>query len=165
MNAMAGMSIAPEAVQTNIDYLIPTSRINRRFWAPGKEYNTGIYQSYPVTIHNARRAGHEFTLDTHGFTIARHRSAITDWEANYGHDSAYAAEVRAEVARLPGADLVMTMGGMCRSSGLTSATVQPPAAEAHVDFTERCAKSPSFTATTHFLPSDFLMSRCSRTVR
>jgi hypothetical protein len=29
---------------------------------------------------------------------------------------------------------------MLRSSGTTSATVQPPAAEAHVDFTQRCAE-------------------------
>ena len=30
-------SRAPEAIETTIDYLIPTSRINRRFWAPGRE--------------------------------------------------------------------------------------------------------------------------------
>lgn len=133
------MSKAPDAVETNIDYLIPTSRINRRFWAPGKEYNTGVYQSYPVTVRNAREAGHEFTLDTHGFTIAKHATRVTDWPSNYGPDSAYAAEVRAEVARLTGADFVIPMGGMQRSSGLTSQSIQPPAAEAHVDFTERCA--------------------------
>ena len=41
--------------------------------------------------------------------------------------------------RLSGADLVVPMGGMMRASGTTSASVQPPAAEAHVDFTESCA--------------------------
>ncbi|MFM5948978.1 MAG: CmcJ/NvfI family oxidoreductase [Novosphingobium sp.] len=132
------MSPAAAEVETTIDYLIPTSRINRRFWAPGKEYNTGVYQPYPVTIRNARLAG-PFTLDQHGFCIARHQSAITAWEANYGGDSAYAAEVADVVKRLTGADLVVNMGGMVRSSGLTSATVQPPAAEAHVDFTTRSA--------------------------
>jgi hypothetical protein len=35
---------------------------------------------------------------------------------------------------MTGADLIVPMGGMVRCSGLTSATVQPPAAEAHVDF-------------------------------
>jgi hypothetical protein len=132
------MSEASAQIQTTIDYLVPTSRINRRFWAPGEEYNTGEYAAYPVTIRNARLAG-PFTLDGHGFTLDSHATAITDWEANYGHDSAYAGEVCDVVKRLTGADMVIPMGGMIRSSGLTGPTVQPPAAEAHVDFTTRSA--------------------------
>jgi len=128
---------APE-VQSTIDYLIPSSRINRRFWAPGKEFNTGIYAPYPVTIRNARLAG-PFTLDEHGFCLGRHDTDITDWAQNYGAESAYARQVGEVAMRLSGADLVLPMGGMVRSSGRTTPTVQPPAAEAHVDFTERCA--------------------------
>jgi hypothetical protein len=132
------MSPASAEVQSTIDYLIPTSRINRRFWAPGKEFNTGIYAPYPVTIRNARLAG-PFTLDGHGFCLGRHHTDITDWSQNYGAESAYARQVGEVAMRLSGADLVLPMGGMVRSSGRTSASVQPPAAEAHVDFTERCA--------------------------
>jgi hypothetical protein len=133
------MSQAAPQVQSTIDYLVPTSRINRRFWAPGKEFNTGEYASYPVTIRNARLAP-RFTLDEHGFCLAQHPTAIADWDTQYGADSAYALEV-AELARaLTGADLVIPLGGMLRSSGATSPTVQPPAAEAHVDFTQRCAE-------------------------
>lgn len=132
-------STAPAEVETTIDYLVPTSRINRRFWAPGEEYNTGIYQPYEVTIRNARLASAPFTLDRHGFCIDRHRTDITDWEANYGPDSAYAAQVVEQTKRLTGADFVIPMGGMVRTSGLTSQTRQPPAAEAHVDFTTRSA--------------------------
>jgi hypothetical protein len=132
------MTPAPASVTAQIDYLIPTSRINRRFWAPGREYNTGVYAPYDVTIRNARLAG-PFTLDRHGFTLATHHSAITDWEAHYGADSPYAGEVCDEVKRLTGADMVVPMGGMIRSSGRTSPTVQPPAAEAHVDFTTKSA--------------------------
>jgi hypothetical protein len=136
---VTSFSPASAQVDTTIDYLIPTSRINRRFWAPGEEYNTGTYQPYPVTIRNARLAG-PFTLDQHGFCIDRHQSAVTDWEANYGGDSAYGLEVAAVVKRLTGADLVVNLSGQVRCSGLTSATVQPPAAEAHVDFTTRSAQ-------------------------
>jgi hypothetical protein len=132
------MSEAAARIETTIDYLVPTSKINRRFWAPGEEYNTGEYAPYPVTIRNARLAG-PFTLDQHGFCLSTHRSATTDWAANYGHDSPYAAEVCDVVKRLTGADLAIPMGGMIRSSGLTGPTVQPPAAEAHVDFTTRNA--------------------------
>ena len=127
------------AVRSTIDYLVPTSRINRRFWAPGRELNTGIYAAYEVTIRNARLAG-PFQLDEHGFCLGNHRTQIAAWEQSYAADSAYAAEVREVVQRLAGADLVLPMGGMLRDSRQTSSTVQPPAAEAHVDFTQRSAE-------------------------
>jgi hypothetical protein len=132
------MNCAAAQVETTIDYLLPTSRINRRFWAPGKELNTGSYAPYPVIVRNARLAG-PFTLDEHGFCLGRHRTAITDWASQYGPDSAYATQVAEVAMRLSGADRVVPMGGMMRSSAQTSANVQPPAAEAHVDFTQACA--------------------------
>jgi hypothetical protein len=132
------MSQAAAEVHSLIDYLVPTSRINRRFWAPGKEFNTGIYAPYAVTIRNARLAG-PFTLDAHGFCLGRHRTDISDWHNQYAAESPYAAQVAEVAMRLSGADLVVPMGGMMRASGATSASVQPPAAEAHVDFTESCA--------------------------
>jgi hypothetical protein len=133
------MSPAAAEVRTTIDYLIPTSRINRRFWAPGKEYNTGIYAPYEVSIRNARLAG-TFTLDDHGFCLGRHHTDITDWEHNYGADTPYAKQVCEVAKQLTGLDIVVPMSGMIRTSGLTSATAQPPAAEAHVDFTQRSAE-------------------------
>jgi len=131
------MSTALAEVRTTIDYLIPTSRINRRFWAPGEEYNTGVYAPYEVTVRNARLAGHPFTFEEHGFCLTHHATDITDWESQYGGDSAYAAQVSEVVRGLTGADLVVPMGGMIRTSGLTSDQMQPPAAEAHVDFTTK----------------------------
>jgi len=133
------MSQATAEIQSTIDYLIPTSRINRRFWAPGKEYNTGINEPYPVTIRNARLAG-PFTLDDHGFCLGRHSTDIIDWEHNYRADTRYAAEVGEAAKRLCGADVVVPLGGQIRTSGTTSAIMQPPAAEAHVDFTQRSAE-------------------------
>jgi hypothetical protein len=132
------MSEAAAELTAKIDYLLPSSRINRRFWAPGAELNTGEYAPYDVTIRNARKAG-PFTLDEHGFALESHPSDITDWEANYGPDTEYARQVCAIAAQMCGADLVIPMSGMVRSSGQTSATIQPPAAEAHVDFTQRSA--------------------------
>jgi len=133
------MSQAVAEVRSMIDYLVPTSRINRRFWAPGRELNTGVYAPHEVTLRNARLAG-PFSLDQHGFCLAQHRTDITDWNQNYTADTPYAAQVREVVQRLTGADLVVPLGGMLRTSGQTSATVQPPAAEAHVDFTQRSAE-------------------------
>src|SRR5215470_15423885 len=133
------MSEAGAQVESMIDYLVPSSRINRRFWAPGKELNTGVYAPYPVTIRNARLAG-PFTLDEHGFCLGRHASALSDWPNQYGTTSAYAAEVAEVAMRLCGADRVVAIGGMMRDAAATSATVQPPAAEAHVDFTQQFAE-------------------------
>jgi hypothetical protein len=133
------MSTAAAEVHSSIDYLVPTSRINRRFWAPGKELNTGVYAKADVIIRNARLSG-PFTLDQHGFCLGLHRTEITDWEKNYGPDTPYAKQVIEVAKRLSGADFVVPMGGMIRDSRQTSATVQPPAAEAHVDFTQRCAE-------------------------
>jgi hypothetical protein len=133
------MSVAGDLLEASITYLVPTSRVNRRFWAPGAEYNTGIYAPYPMTIRNARRAG-PFTLDEHGFCLGHHSTAIQDWEPQYGADSAYAHEVCDVAKQLCGADFVVPLGGMLRSAGATRRGVQPPAAEAHVDFTQRSAE-------------------------
>jgi hypothetical protein len=136
---MQRMSQASAEVRSTIDYLVPTSRINRRFWAPGRELNTGVYAPYPVTVRNARIGG-PFTLDEHGFCLAQHHTAISDWESQHAPGSAYATEVAEVAKRLTGADAVIPLGGMMRDASGTSPTVQPPAAEAHVDFTERCAE-------------------------
>ena len=126
-------------VDAKMDYLLPTSTINRRFWAPGKEYNTGIYATYGVHIRNARLAPEPFALDTHGFAIASFPTAITNWDAAAAGDSDYAAEVIEIVKQMTGADTVLTMAGQLRTSGETGDKLQPPAAEAHVDFTPDCA--------------------------
>jgi hypothetical protein len=126
-------------VRASIDYLVPSSRVNRRFWAPGRELNTGLYAPYEITVRNARLAG-PFTLDEHGFCLGRHHSDITDWECNYAPDTPYAGEVCEVAKRLTGADLVVPLGGMIRDAARTSPNVQPPAAEAHVDFTPRSAE-------------------------
>ncbi|WP_428334809.1 CmcJ/NvfI family oxidoreductase [Novosphingobium sp.] len=129
-----------DAIATTIDYLIPTSRINRRFWAPGKEYNTGTYAPYPVTIHNARLSAEPITLDTHGFCLSSQPSAIHDFHDQDELARDYPAEVIAIAKRLTGADLVIPMGGQLRSPVISGPGFQPPAAEAHVDFNTRSAQ-------------------------
>ncbi|MEH6826757.1 CmcJ/NvfI family oxidoreductase [Parasphingorhabdus sp.] len=137
-DADAALSPATAEIDAKIQYLLPGSLINRRFWAPGEEYNTGEYAPYDVKIKNARLAG-PFTLDDHGFAIERHKTDITDWLANYGPDGEYAKQVQDVARQMTGADFVIPMGGMIRTSGKTSKDVQPPAGEAHVDFTEKSA--------------------------
>ena len=56
------------------------------------------------------------------------------------YDAAPRLKVKRIVMDMTGADHVTLMGGQLRTSGQTSATVQPPAAEAHVDFNEFTSK-------------------------
>ncbi|MAW79858.1 MAG: hypothetical protein CMI63_06440 [Parvularcula sp.] len=129
-----------ESVDAQISYLKPTSLINRRFWAPGEEVNTGEYEPYPVVIKNAREAAKPFTLDEHGFAIACYPTKLDDFEDTEKIASVYNEEVKAIVKEMTGADHVTLMGGQLRTSGQTSEIVQPPAAEAHVDFNEFTSK-------------------------
>ncbi len=121
------MSQAAAEITSTIDYLIPTSRINRRFWAPGEEYNTGVNRPYPVTIRNARLAG-PFTLDDHGFCLGRHATDVTDWEYGCGPDSPYAAQVSEVAKRLSGADVVIPMSRQIRTSARLGAARTPRSA-------------------------------------
>lgn len=129
-----------ESVDARISYLKPTSLINRRFWAPGEEVNTGEYEPYPVVIKNAREAAKPFTLDEHGFAIASYPTKLDDFEDKEKIASVYNEEVKAIVKEMTRADHVTLMGGQLRTSGQTSEIVQPPAAEAHVDFNEFTSK-------------------------
>ena len=56
------MSIAKSQVAAKIDYLLPTGRINHRFWAPGEQYNTGLYTPYDFVIRDARLARAAYRL-------------------------------------------------------------------------------------------------------
>jgi hypothetical protein len=142
------------SVDTQITYLTPGSFINRRYAAPGVEVNTGTYQPYPVKVSDARPIREQFTLDSHGFVLAEHRSAVQNFYDNEEVGDVYQNEVVDIVKRLSGADLVVLQGWMVRNSGDLSkyqkknvvgyahqGGVQPPAGEAHVDFTPDSAES------------------------
>ena len=133
------------AIQAQINYLAPGSFINRRFVAPGREVNTGEYLPYTVTIRDARPRLADFTLASHGFVLAPHRSSVRDFLNKDEVNAVYPAEAAETIRQITGAARVAVMGWMVRTSGDLSAHarqqagyshqggVQPPAGEAHVD--------------------------------
>ena len=146
-------SVGPvRAVDTQINYLAPGSFINRRFVAPGEEVNTGAYEPYAVRVRDGRDIRDRFNLDNSGFVLAPHRSAVTDFMDKEQVDRIYPAEVMDIVGRLTGASMVTARGWMVRTSGdIRKKTekvvgyrhqggIQPPAGEAHIDFTPACAE-------------------------
>lgn len=144
--------IPVRSVEATINYVAHGSFVNRRFVAPGVEHNTGRYEAHIVPVRDGWPIRDRFTLDAHGFTLARHRSEVRDFFDREEVDRVYEDEVVAEVKRLTGATRVLPMGWMTRTSGDVAGRqtvqagythrggVQPPAGEAHVDFTPERAE-------------------------
>ena len=137
----AASEAAGDSIEAEIGYLSPESRVNRFFWArDGGRLGTSITQAARVTIRNARAAGHDFTLDRHGFTLARYPTSLPGIDDRAAIDGLYAGEVEAIVTDLTGADLVIPMGAEVRSSRPDGYAVHPPAARAHIDYDVQTAE-------------------------
>jgi hypothetical protein len=146
------MSLTPDAgadhVEGELDYVLPDSKVNRRFVAPGAEFSTGRFAPTTVPIFDGRPFRDRLTLDGVGFTLADHTSAVGDFFDADEVQRVYRPEVVETVQRLTGATRVVPMSWMARTSGdkelLARQTVgygkaiggvQPPAADVHVDMT------------------------------
>jgi len=129
-----------------IRYVDPGDFVTRRYVSQGREMNTGTYSDHEVAIRDGMPIRDHFTLDTHGFILAKSRSAITDFHDKAAVDALYESEVEREVMRLTGADKAVARGWMIRTSADLSrhaqekvagythrGGIQPPAGEAHVD--------------------------------
>ncbi len=136
-----------------IRYLDEGDFVTRRYVSQGAEMNTGDYRDYAVVVRDGMPLRDHFSLDAHGFVIAKHETAIADFHDKAAVDASYQREVEALVARLTGADKVSTQGWMIRTSGdlssraqekvagyVHSGGIQPPAGEAHVDYNELTGK-------------------------
>lgn len=136
-----------------IRYLDEGDFVTRRYVSQGAEMNTGTYVDHPTLVRDGMLIRDHFTLDTHGFRIAKHRSAIEDFHDRAKVDALYLEEVESLVAALCGATRVAAQGWMIRTSADLSARaqekvegyqhnggIQPPAGEAHVDYNEITAR-------------------------
>jgi hypothetical protein len=134
------------AIRTEINYLAPGSFINRRFVAPAQEVNTGEYRPYSVTVNDGRPNRTDFTLDSHGFTLLNHRSAVKNFRDHTEVEAIYPTEVVEAIKTATGADRVAPLHFALRTSGdltvlareqkedfVRRGGVQPPGAEVHVD--------------------------------
>jgi len=135
-----------ETVVAQMDYLVPGSSVNRRFVAAGAEFNTGRYEPRQVHVRNGRQALPRLTLDRVGFTLAKHRSAVSDFFDADEVNRLYPSEVLEVVKHLTGAQRVVPLGWVVRTSGdperlaqqtrgyrMGGGGVQPPASDVHVD--------------------------------
>ncbi|HQS95650.1 MAG: hypothetical protein B7X90_02375 [Novosphingobium sp. 17-62-19] len=132
-----------------IRYLGPDEYVTRRYVSQGAEMNTGDYFDYECQVRDGMPMRDHFSLDTHGFILGHHRSAIADFHDKSAVNAAYLQEVEALVTRLCGATRTAAQGWMIRTSAdlserakqkvegyQHSGGIQPPAGEAHVDYNE-----------------------------
>jgi hypothetical protein len=123
-----------DGVTATLNYVDPASRRNRLYVAPGGHMTTTRYAPAAVQIHDGRPHADGFGLDTSGFALLRHASAVSDFRDPAQLDGAYAAEVREVVRQATGADEVVSLGWVLRTSaGHIPDGHQPPAPDVHVD--------------------------------
>lgn len=133
-----------------IRYLGDGDYVTRRYVSQGAEINTGDYLDHKVVVRDAMPIRDHFTLDTHGFRIGKHRSAVTDFDDKDMVNRLYNAEVEEAVKAMTGASFVVAQGWMIRTSADLTARatekvenyqhvggIQPPAGEAHIDYNPR----------------------------
>jgi len=133
-----------------IRYLGEGDYVTRRYVSQGAEMNTGDYVDHPVNVRDGMPIRDHFTLDTHGFTLGRHASAVTDFDDRDLVNRVYNREVEEVVKAMTGASFVVAQGWMIRTSADLTARaaqkvenyqhvggIQPPAGEAHIDYNPR----------------------------
>ena len=152
------------AVAAMMRYVDEGDFVTRRYVRRGEELNTGTYSDYEVLIRDGMPIRDHFTLDNHGFMIAKCPTAVSDFHDKSQVDALYEAEVEREVIRLTGADKCIARGWMLRTSADLTARaaekvsgyqhaggIQPPAGEAHVDAnTATARRMAEHTYRTHF---------------
>lgn len=133
-----------------IRYLGDGDYVTRRYVSQGAEINTGEYFDHAMPVRDGMPIRDHFTLDTHGFVIGKHCSAVADFDDVETVDALYGAEVAEAVKAMTGASLVAVQGWMRRTSADLSARaaqkvegyrhsggLQPQAGEAHIDYNPR----------------------------
>jgi hypothetical protein len=111
-------------VRAMMRYVDEGDFVTRRYVSQGAEINTGTYSDHEVIIRDAMPIRDHFTLDTHGFTIAKCPSAVQDFHDKAQVDALYEAEVERAVLGLTGADKCVARGWMIRTSADLSDRVQ-----------------------------------------
>ncbi len=170
---MAAIETQLRTVEATINYVAHGSFINRRFVAPGIEHNTGRYEAHRVPVRDGRSVQSDFSLDVQGFVLARRPSTVSDFFNREQVEQLYPAEALQTVGSLTGATRVAPLGWMIRTSGDVArhqrpsapgyahrGGVQPPAGEAHVDFTPARAASLARAVYDKNFPDGPGFSRC-----
>ena len=109
-----------------IRYLGDGDYVTRRYVSQGAEINTGEYFDHEMPMRDAMPIRDHFTLDTHGFVLGQHQSAVADFNDTANVDALYPTEVAEAVKALSGASFVAVQGWMRRTRPAASIRTNPP---------------------------------------
>lgn len=122
-------------VESEVQYILPSSRVNRRYVSPNGEINISEYASRRIFVRDARSAADRITFDSHGFTLCRHSSTVKDFSDRRQIEDVYVPEMESVIAAATGGDRVIPFAWMTRTSAPSEGEAQPPANDVHVDHT------------------------------
>ncbi|MCP2636315.1 hypothetical protein K0817_007000 [Microbacterium sp. HD4P20] len=140
------------AVWGVMNYLSEESTVLRRFTAPGRSVNTGLYDSYAVQVYDARAVHRPFTLERNGFELVHRPTRVEDFTDRDEIARVYDAEIEEFVRLRLGADRVALLGATLRRAADPGAhDSQPAAGLVHIDFSpEGAAAHAAETYERHF---------------
>ena len=120
-------------MRETLSYLDPTSTRNRLHVTPGERCTTTTYDPRSVFIADARPHRAELDLGAAGLARLDHDSAVADLGGDEEVERVYVPEACETIRLLTGADVVVALGWVRRSSSRGTPGAQPPAADVHVD--------------------------------
>ncbi|MCO6416398.1 hypothetical protein JYK14_09485 [Siccirubricoccus sp. KC 17139] len=136
--------IADRTVTAVLNYLAPVQGRPRTYtYGPpaGEPRSTALPEPHAVTIHDARKAGEQFSLDRQGFAWLEAPTAIVDFGDEAAIRETYYPESAEIIRRATGADRVFIFDHTVRRrvTGAEDRGGGPrqPATRIHVDQTER----------------------------
>lgn len=124
-------------VEAELRFVAKSSPSPKVFVEPEQTRYLGEYEYRDVTIHNARERRDQPTLDTNGFEVINHDTAVRNFEDQSELERVYFPEVEALVKQATGASRVLIFDATVRKSGNTRG--RQPARHVHNDYTEHSA--------------------------
>jgi hypothetical protein len=131
-------------VEAELNYLVPTTERPRTYTydpPPNVPRSTAVNSAHKVSIRDARPIATELTLDQHGFSFVKHRSAVRDFYSDDEVKQVYYPEAENLLKKVTGASLAFIFdhttrrrvpGAEDRYDG-----IRQPATRVHVDHTAR----------------------------
>ncbi|HTW38435.1 MAG TPA: CmcJ/NvfI family oxidoreductase [Steroidobacteraceae bacterium] len=141
LRRFAAADVRPPAVEATVEYLGPMEeRPCFHMSDPSRDRN--VVERVKVVIWNARPLQHELSLDRHGFTLVRHRTALQNLRDSEEVQRVYRPELERVLTELTGAQRVLIQpSGVVRLAerapdfGATGTT--HPAQQVHSDYSRR----------------------------
>ncbi len=145
----ASLELLPH-IQADLNYLIPTGAkpVSYAYAPPsGAPWSTVESETHPSEIYNLRPVASEFSLDSAGFQLARHRSAVENFWDEDEILRVYYPELIALLKRITGAAEVRIFDHTLRrrvaevDNDRKADVPRQPATRVHVDQTEQSGVS------------------------